>query len=177
MAALNSPTSTREQLRVSGLRATPQRILVLRVLEDSDEHIDAETLWLRAREVDPDISLATVYRTLAKLQEADLVTQRFYDRDHKREVYTAVNQEERFFFTCRNCKKVIQLRTPLIAQARRQWEQELGLVFSQGCMCFDGYCAACAQTVEAQRRPVPYVNGLAAETDSITDSRHHRNDG
>lgn len=136
--------NSRQQLQISGLRATAQRTLVLRVLEDADEHLDAESIWLRARETAPEISLATVYRTLAKLKEADLVSARYFDRDHKREVYAAVNQEERFFFTCRNCKTVIQLRTALIAQARRQWEQELGLVFSQGCMCFDGYCANCA---------------------------------
>lgn len=151
MVALNSPTTTtRDQLRVSGLRATPQRILVLRVLQETDQHLDAETIWLRARQVEPEISLATVYRTLAKLQETNLVTQRFFDRDHKREAFAAVYQEERFFFTCRNCKQVIQLRTPLLAQARRQWEQELGLVFSQGCMCFDGYCAACAPIMAGQ---------------------------
>ncbi|MFN2165073.1 MAG: Fur family transcriptional regulator [Anaerolineae bacterium] len=124
-------------------------MLVLQVLEDAGEHLDAETIWMRSRDYDPDVSLATVYRTLAKLKEVDLVSQRFYDRDHKREVY-AVNQEERFFFTCRNCKQVIQLRTPLIAQARRQWERELGLVISQGCMCFDGYCSDCAQVMAAQ---------------------------
>lgn len=90
------------------------------------------------------INLATVYRTLTTLKEVDLVSQRYFDREHKREVYSAVSQDERFFFTCRNCKAVITLRTPLLAQARRQWEHELGLVFSQGCMCFDGYCADCA---------------------------------
>ncbi len=142
--------TTREQLRVSGLRATPQRMLVLHILEEAGEHLDADTIWRRARLHDPDISLATIYRTLTRLKDMDLVTQRFYDRDHKREFFAAVNQEERFFFTCRSCKRVLQLHTPLLAQARRQWERELGLVFSQGCMCFDGYCADCAQQLMLQ---------------------------
>lgn len=150
MIALRSPDNLREQLRLNGLRATPQRILVLSILEQAGEHLDVETIWLRAQDHDPEISLATVYRILAKLKEIDLVSQRFYDRDHKREYFAAVNHQESFFFTCRSCKQVIQLRTPLIAQARRQWEQELGLVFSQGCMCFDGYCAACAQAMAGQ---------------------------
>lgn len=143
--------TTREQLHLSGLRATPQRILVLRILEEAGEHLDADTIWRRARARDPDINLATIYRTLTRLKEMELVSQRFYDRDHKREYFAAVNHEERFFFTCRRCKRVLQLHTPLLAQARRQWEQELGLVFSQGCMCFDGYCADCAQLLTAQR--------------------------
>ena len=134
----------RVQLRLHGLRATPQRVLVLRVLEEADENLDVESIWLRAKASDPAINLATVYRTLTTLKEVDLVSQRYFDREHKREVYSAVSQDERFFFTCRNCKAVITLRTPLLAQARRQWEHELGLVFSQGCMCFDGYCADCA---------------------------------
>lgn len=162
MIAPELPTSTREQLRLSGLRATPQRMLVLRILEQAGEHLDAESIWLRTRDHDPEISLATVYRTLAKLKEMDLVTQRFYDRDHKREYFAAVDQEESFFFTCRSCKQVIQLRTPLIAQARRQWEQELGLVISQGCMCFDGYCAQCAQALADRSGQVHDADGPAA---------------
>lgn len=152
--------TNREQLRVSGLRATPQRILVLRILQEAGEHLDAETIWLRSRQHDPAISLATVYRSLARLKDASLVTQRFYDRDHKRECFAAVNQEERFFFTCRSCKRVLQLRTPLLAQLRRQWEQELGLVFLQGCMCFDGYCAECAPQRIAE-------SGTATQTDLL----------
>jgi Fur family ferric uptake transcriptional regulator len=36
---------------------------VLDVIETAEEHLDAETIYQRARKMDPKISLATVYRT------------------------------------------------------------------------------------------------------------------
>ncbi len=58
-----------ETLHTSGRRLTRQRRLVLEVLENSQEHLDAESLHDRAKTVLPNISLATVYRTLQILKE------------------------------------------------------------------------------------------------------------
>ena len=47
-----------------GLRITEQRKVIARVLGDSEDHPDVETLHARASRVDPNISIATVYRTV-----------------------------------------------------------------------------------------------------------------
>ena len=41
------------------LRMTDQRRTIAQVLEDSDDHPDAEELYARASKIDPRISLAT----------------------------------------------------------------------------------------------------------------------
>ncbi len=138
----------RRQLAQAGLRATPQRLLVLEILREADEHLDAEAIYERARRRDPRISLATVYRTLAKLKEVGLVEQRYFARDHKREYYEATGKAEHYHFTCLGCGKVIEVETPRIAQARAELSEALGLEFTHACICFEGYCAECA----AQRR-------------------------
>ncbi len=51
------------------LRNTPQRKLVLKVVQQSWDHPTAETIYNRAKEVAPSISLGTVYRNLAILSE------------------------------------------------------------------------------------------------------------
>ncbi|MEO0464974.1 MAG: Fur family transcriptional regulator [Pseudomonadota bacterium] len=56
-----------------GLRMTDTRRLVVSLLSKADDHPDAEELHQRARDIDPSISLATVYRTLKLLEEFDLV--------------------------------------------------------------------------------------------------------
>jgi len=56
-----------------GLRLTEQRRVIARVLESSDDHPDVEELYARACEVDPRISLATVYRTVKLFEEAGIL--------------------------------------------------------------------------------------------------------
>jgi len=41
---------------------------VLEILEESQEHLDAEAIYGQAKARNPNISLATVYRTLALLK-------------------------------------------------------------------------------------------------------------
>jgi len=56
-----------------GLRMTGQRRIVAQVLEDSDDHPDVEQLYTRASELDPQISIATVYRTVKLFEEAGIL--------------------------------------------------------------------------------------------------------
>jgi Fur family ferric uptake transcriptional regulator len=56
-----------------GLRMTDQRRVVARVLSESQDHPDVEELYRRAHEIDPHISIATVYRTVRLFEEAGVV--------------------------------------------------------------------------------------------------------
>ncbi|NNU81660.1 transcriptional repressor [Halovulum dunhuangense] len=57
-----------QALRADGMRITRQRSAILRVLAESDDHPAADELHRRTREMDPTVSLATVYRTLSALE-------------------------------------------------------------------------------------------------------------
>ena len=57
----------------AGLRMTNQRASIVKVLEQSIDHPDADILYRRAHEIDPTISLATIYRTLGIFEKAGLV--------------------------------------------------------------------------------------------------------
>jgi Fur family ferric uptake transcriptional regulator len=56
-----------------GLRITEQRKVIARVLGDSEDHPDVETLHARAAAIDPNISIATVYRTVRLFEEAGIL--------------------------------------------------------------------------------------------------------
>ena len=56
-----------------GMRMTEQRRVIARVLSASDDHPDVEELYRRASEVDPNISIATVYRTVRLFEEAGIL--------------------------------------------------------------------------------------------------------
>ena len=56
-----------------GLKMTDQRRVIARVLSDSADHPDVEQVYRRATEVDPRISIATVYRTVRLFEEANIL--------------------------------------------------------------------------------------------------------
>ena len=56
-----------------GLRITDQRRVIARVLSESRDHPDVESLHERAAAIDPRISIATVYRTVRLFEEAGIL--------------------------------------------------------------------------------------------------------
>jgi Fur family transcriptional regulator, ferric uptake regulator len=56
-----------------GLKMTDQRRIIARVLSEAQDHPDVELLHKRAAQVDPGISLATVYRTVRLFEEASIL--------------------------------------------------------------------------------------------------------
>ena len=56
-----------------GMRMTDQRRVIARVLSVAHDHPDVEELYRRAHEVDPHISIATVYRTVRLFEEAGII--------------------------------------------------------------------------------------------------------
>jgi Fur family ferric uptake transcriptional regulator len=62
-----------ERCAARGLRMTDQRRTVVAVLSESDDHPDVEELYRRSSGRDPNISLATVYRTVKLLEEQGIL--------------------------------------------------------------------------------------------------------
>ena len=52
---------------------TDQRRIIARVLSESTDHPDVEEVYGRASEIDPHISIATVYRTLRLFDIANII--------------------------------------------------------------------------------------------------------
>ena len=69
------PTPSRiEQLCIQrGMKMTGQRRVIAGVLSDAEDHPDVEEVYRRATQVDPRISIATVYRTVRLFEEANIL--------------------------------------------------------------------------------------------------------
>lgn len=64
----------KKQLHSSSYKLTPQREATVRVLlENEEDHLSAEDVYLLVKEKSPEIGLATVYRTLELLTELKVV--------------------------------------------------------------------------------------------------------
>ena len=62
-------TSIEKRCIEHGLKMTGQRRVIARILSESSDHPDVEMVYRRATELDPKISIATVYRTVRLFEE------------------------------------------------------------------------------------------------------------
>jgi Fur family ferric uptake transcriptional regulator len=134
-----------QAIRHTGGRMTEQRQLIIDLLEQVDRHLDVEGIYERVRALDAGISIATVYRTLHILEEADLIKARYASPDHSRKFYEPVYAESEYHFTCRVCHKVIPFKTTLIQELKYALGEELGVDVYSGCICINGLCPDCAE--------------------------------
>ena len=56
-----------------GMKMTEQRRVIARALSESKDHPDVDQVYQRASELDPRISIATVYRTVRLFEEANIL--------------------------------------------------------------------------------------------------------
>jgi Fur family peroxide stress response transcriptional regulator len=90
--------------RKAGLKVTPQRMAVYKVLLETKEHPSAEMVFQKARKVFPSISLDTVNRTLLTLSEIGAAFVVEGSGDAKR---FDANLENHLHFKCVKCKRII----------------------------------------------------------------------
>jgi Fur family peroxide stress response transcriptional regulator len=75
-----TPDALIKRLTDSGLRPTPQREVVFKVIVEKRDHPTADEIFARVKAQTPTISLATVYNCLETLVQCGLVRQVNFDR-------------------------------------------------------------------------------------------------
>ena len=90
--------------RRAGLKITPQRMIVYKVLLETKEHPSAEMVYQKVRKVLPSISLDTVNRTLLTLSEIGVAFIVEGSGDAKR---FDGNLENHQHFKCIKCKRIV----------------------------------------------------------------------
>lgn len=112
-----------EQCINAGLKMTEQRRVILRVLFHSDDHPSVEMVYQRAKESDPTISIATVYRTLHLLDEMNLVKRHDFRENYSR---FEVNLEHHHHLIDLESGKVIEFQNKELEAIKDHIANELG---------------------------------------------------
>ena len=107
-----------------GLRITEQRRVIARVLSDSSDHPDVEKLHDRAVQLDPGISIATVYRTVRLFEEAGILDR--HDFGDGRSRYEAAPEAHHDHMIDVESGKVIEFVDPELEALQRQIAERLG---------------------------------------------------
>lgn len=136
----------REYVAANGLKLTRQRELIADVFFDSGGHLKVEDLLERVREKDPNVSLATVYRTMKLLTECGLASpHRFGDR-HVRYEPTDQDEEHHDHLICTKCGRIVEFFNEEIEALQERVAEENGYVVTHHRMELYGLCAKCRKT-------------------------------
>lgn len=107
-----------------GLKMTEQRRVIARVLSESDDHPDVELVYRRATEIDPRISIATVYRTVRLFEEANILNR--HDFGDGRARYEEMPSEHHDHLIDVHTGDVIEFSSPEIEKLQEEVARKLG---------------------------------------------------
>lgn len=138
---MQSPELLVDAFRASGLKVTPQRQLLFRLLHESSQHPTAEALHRRASDRMPGISLRTVYQTLADLTDMGELRQLVVDGGA---AHFDPNPDEHHHTVCTRCGAIADVYVDGIDQLAIEGLH--GFAPGSASIVFHGTCAACAGT-------------------------------
>lgn len=121
---MHNPIDLEQLCADRGLRITEQRRVIARVLSESDDHPDVEQLHRRSAEIDPKISIATVYRTVRLFEEAGILDR--HDFGDGRARYEAAPEAHHDHLIDVETGKVIEFVDPELEALQRQIAAKLG---------------------------------------------------
>jgi len=107
-----------------GLKMTGQRRIIARAISESTDHPDVELLYQRAVALDPNISIATVYRTVKLFEEAG-ISQR-HDFGDGRSRYEEASEEHHDHLIDLKSGKVIEFTSEAIEKLQKEVAKKLG---------------------------------------------------
>ncbi|WP_405048060.1 Fur family transcriptional regulator [Flexibacterium corallicola] len=103
---------------------TEQRRVIASVIETSDDHPDVEELYRRASDIDPKISISTVYRTVKLFEDAGIIER--HDFRDGRSRYETVSDVHHDHLIDLRSGKVIEFRNEEIERMQVEVARQLG---------------------------------------------------
>ena len=136
-------TDFKNLLKDNSLKFTIQREVILQTLYKSDEHLTPESLHHLLQNNFPDlkIGIATVYRTLALLEDSDMVTSLSFGAQGKK--YELGAKEHHDHMICTSCGQITEFVDEEIENRQDAIAKELGFKISDHSMQIYGICKDC----------------------------------
>jgi Fur family ferric uptake transcriptional regulator len=128
---------------MKGRPLTPQRRLLLGVMQEAGRHLDAKELYRRASERDASISLATVYRNLHLFKEQGLINERHLGQ--ARCFYEMKHLGEHQHLVCESCGQVIEFQSPLLNKLIDEVQRRNKFSITKVELYLEGYCHKCKE--------------------------------
>jgi Fur family peroxide stress response transcriptional regulator len=128
-------------LRDAGLRQTPQRLAICKLLADTPNHPSAQDIYDELRSQFPSLSLTTVYNTLDALVELGTID--ILGTDAKGAVRYDPNTSPHVNLLCIHCNRIIDLPSRHIQSLQEEVAQQSHYRLLRSNILFYGICEHC----------------------------------
>ena len=140
---MNNPGSISSKLRELGYRLTPQRVMILSAIENSDDHISAEEIYAQVVAKYPNVNISTVYRTLELLKRLSLVTET--DLGEGKVRYHPADKGHHHHLVCKECGAIIDLDESVMAPVKDALLREYNFIADLEHLAIFGRCVNCSK--------------------------------
>ena len=138
---MKRPGDIVSKLTEQGYRLTPQRIMILSAIENSNDHISAEEIYAQVTAKYPNVNISTVYRTLELLKQLGLVTET--DLGGGRVRYHPIDKGHHHHLVCRECGAIIDLHESVLSPVKDVLLREYGFIADLRHLAIFGRCVNC----------------------------------
>ncbi len=136
-----------DDLKRSGLKNTKPRTAILDILEQSDQPIGAEQIFLELRQKDISVNLSTVYRTVEVLADKNIVTKLSIAGDN-RALFEYNRMVHRHYLVCIECKKILPVYRCPLETYEKLLEEETHFAIVGHKLDIYGYCPECQERIQ-----------------------------
>lgn len=142
----------KQQLQAQGYKLTPQREATVRVLlENEEDHLSAEDVFMLVKDKAPEIGLATVYRTLELLSELHVVEKmNFGDGVARYDLRDESNNHHHHHLICVQCGSVDEIFEDWLIPLEQRLEKEYNFHVLDHRLDFQGICHRCIEEYRAK---------------------------
>lgn len=140
--------SSNELLKKRGYRLTPQRHMILSVIQEANEHLHIEQIMERVQQRNPNVSLSTVYRTLELLLSLGLIRESHLPGEPPH--YEPVEGRVHYHLLCRKCRTTIHLPESLLGNLNEQLQEHYHFHNLTLDLVAAGYCTQCWEELQQQ---------------------------
>jgi Fur family transcriptional regulator, ferric uptake regulator len=133
------------ELQARGIRLTAQRRALVETIQQATTHLDAASLLKRARERDPNIDRATVYRTIELLKMLGLIDE--LDLMHlngEKHYFEAKTHQDHLHLACFGCGEIVEFATPTFERLKQEIAAKNNFEIQVIRLEAGGLCSLCA---------------------------------
>ena len=141
MILLAENTNYTDVLKREGMKSTRHRNAILLLLEQSEQPMTAEELYISLTEKTASINLSTVYRTLDTFVSKNLVIKSTMDDGKAR--YELNHHEHKHHLFCVGCHKVISIKDCPMEELQGILKKKIDFAVTGHKLEIYGYCHDC----------------------------------
>ena len=138
---MTSPSEVVALLKPLGIRLTPQRLAIAEVVVNSADHPTVRNIFDRVQAFFPYVTIATVYSTLATLEQAGVVRELPFQRQSRYDANLAPHAN----LVCVVCGNVVDadVGQETVAELERIISNDSDFEVSSQRVDFYGWCSGC----------------------------------